>query len=327
MMPNRRIFLSTAAGIAAGAVLSSATASRAADDALPIVDCHQHLWDLTQFRLPWIEKGSPLDRNYVAKDYAAAAEGLNISQAVYMEVDVALDQKQAEADYLEKVCTGGKTVTKAAVVGGDLTNDQFAAYAKGLARSSVIKGVRQVLHPLPAGTCLSQTFVENVQLLGQLGLRFDLCIRPGELGDGLKLVERCAGTRFIVDHCGNADVKAWLPEERRGTKKPEHTVDGWKKDMAALAAKKNVICKISGIIARVPKEWSAEDLAPIVNHCLDSFGPERVIFGSDWPVCLLGATYRQWVTSLHEITASRPQVEQKKLLSENAIKFYGLHRV
>ncbi len=295
----------------------------AAADALPIVDCHQHLWDLTQFRLPWIEKGSLLDRNYVAEDYAAAAQGLNIAQAVYMEVDVALEQKKAEADYLKELCTSGKTLTKAAVVGGDLTSDKFADYAGSLGGISAIKGVRQVLHPLPRGTCLSKAYRDNVRLLGTLGLRFDLCIRPGELSDGLKLVEQCPDVRFIVDHCGNADVKAWLPEKRRGGK-PEHAVEEWKKDIAALAGKRNVICKISGIIARVSKEWSAEDLAPIVNHCLNSFGPDRVIFGSDWPVCLLGATYRQWVTALKEIIADRPLSEQKKLLSENAIAFYKL---
>ncbi len=324
-MHQRRTFLGAAAGASLGALLPSvAWAARAEVESLPVVDCHQHLWDLTQFRLPWIEKGSLLDRNYVTKDYEAAAEGLNIAQAVYMEVDVALDQKQAEADYLNELCISGKTVTKAAVVGGDLSKEAFAAYARPLARSTAIKGVRQVLHGLPRGACLSPTFVENVQLLGKLGLCFDLCIRPAELADGVKLVEQCPDTRFILDHCGNADVKAWLSEKRRGKDAPEHTIDGWKKDIAALATKKNIICKISGIIARVPKEWSAEDLAPIVNHCLDSFGPDRVIFGSDWPVCLMGATYRQWVTSLKEIISPRPLAEQKKLLSENAIKFYGL---
>jgi predicted TIM-barrel fold metal-dependent hydrolase len=321
-MHNRRTFLTATASAAALAL--SSTACSAAAEALPIVDCHQHLWDLKQFRLPWIEKGSLLDRNYVSQDYDEAAKGLNIAQAVYMEVDVALDQKQAEADYLEKLCAGGKTVTKAAVVGGDLSKEAFADYATPLAKSKAIKGVRQVLHGLPRGACLAPTFVENVKLLGKLGLCFDLCIRPGELADGLKLVEQCPETRFILDHCGNADVKAWLPESRRGNDKPEHGVDAWKKDIVALAGKKNVIGKISGIIARVPKEWSASDLAPIVNHCLDSFGPDRVIFGSDWPVCLMGATYRQWVTSLKEIISSRPQAEQKKLLSENAIAFYRL---
>jgi predicted TIM-barrel fold metal-dependent hydrolase len=323
---DRRTFLKAAA--AAGLSAAIATASpeaHAADDALPIVDCHQHLWDLTQFRLPWIEKGSLLDRNYVTEDYLQAAKGLNIAQAVYMEVDVAPDQKKAEADYLVELCRGGKTPTRAAVVGGELTSDKFADYITPYRGNPFIKGVRQVIHSpsLKAGTCLSPTFVSNVQLLGKLGLSFDLCPRPAELSDGVKLVDKCPETRFIVDHCGNADVKAWLGEKRRGGQAPGHEVDAWKKDIAALADRKNVIGKISGIIARVPKEWSADDLAPIVNHCLDSFGPDRVIFGSDWPVCLLGASYRQWVTTLKEIISSRPADEQKKLLSENAIKFYA----
>lgn len=325
-MHHRRTFLSVAAGTSLAAVLPSiAGQALAADDGLPIVDCHQHLWDLTKFRLPWIAKGSLLDRNYVSSDYDQAAKGLNIAQAVYMEVDVALDQKKAEAEYLEELCASKKTPTRAAVVGGDLTSDKFATYAKSLQGSKYIKGVRQVLHGQPRGACLSKTFRDNVQLLGQLGLCFDLCIRPGELADGLKLVEQCPETRFILDHCGNADVNAWLPKKRRGGQ-PDHTAEAWKKDIAALAAKKNIICKISGIIARVPKEWSADDLAPIVNHCLESFGPDRVIFGSDWPVCLMGASYRQWVTALKEIIAERPLEEQKKLLSENAITFYGLQQ-
>jgi L-fuconolactonase len=74
----------------------------------------------------------------------------------------------------------------------------------------------------------------------------------------------------------------------------------------------------------VPKEWSAEDLAPVVNHCLDSFGPDRVIFGSDWPVCLLGAPLKEWVAALRQIIAARPADEQTKLLTKNAIELYRL---
>ena len=73
-----------------------------------------------------------------------------------------------------------------------------------------------------------------------------------------------------------------------------------------------------------PKGWGTEALAPIINHCLDSFGPDRVIFGSDWPVCLMGASYKDWVTGLKAIIASRPVEQQKKLLADNAIKFYKL---
>jgi L-fuconolactonase len=138
------------------------------------------------------------------------------------------------------------------------------------------------------------------------------------------LADKCPETRLILDHCGNADPKAWLTAARRGDQKADHEVGAWKKEIEEIAKRKNTLCKISGIIARVTKEWSAEDLAPIVNHCLDSFGPDRVIFGSDWPVCLLGAPLKAWTDALRQIVASRPTGEQEKLFSGNAKKHYRL---
>jgi predicted TIM-barrel fold metal-dependent hydrolase len=92
--------------------------------------------------------------------------------------------------------------------------------------------------------------------------------------------------------------------------------------MAALADRDNVVCKISGIVARAPKNWTPAELAPIINYCLDRFGPNRVMFGGDWPVCKLGASYRQWVDGLKAVIADRPLVQQKKLLHDNAAAFY-----
>ena len=299
-----------------------------AADAIPIVDCHQHLWDLEKFKLPWIEPDTLLGRSYVMKDYLAAIEGTGIEHAVYMEVDVDPAQQQAEAEHLIEICKSGKAPTIAAVISGHPAADNFKDYITPLAKSPYIKGVRQVLHgaSTPAGNCLEKSFILGIQLLGELNLSFDLCMRAKELADGMKLAEQCPDTRFIVDHCGNADVKAFFKagDSRLGDAKSDHDAAAWKRDLDALATKKNVICKISGIIARVPKEWSAEDLAPIVNHCLGSFGPERVIFGSDWPVCLLGAPLKEWVAALRQIIGSRPQEEQQKLLSGNATAYYGL---
>jgi predicted TIM-barrel fold metal-dependent hydrolase len=85
-----------------------------------------------------------------------------------------------------------------------------------------------------------------------------------------------------------------------------------------------VICKISGIVARAPEQWGPEHLAPLINHCLDQFGPDRVVFGGDWPVCKLRATYRQWVTALKEVIAGRSEEDQKKLLHDNAVRLYSL---
>jgi predicted TIM-barrel fold metal-dependent hydrolase len=162
-----------------------------------------------------------------------------------------------------------------------------------------------------------------MHLLGERGLSFDLCMRPTELADGAKLAALCPNTRFIVDHCGNADPKAFRVTET-GDAKPSHTVNEWKAGIDRLAAQQNVIAKISGIIARLPAGGKAADLAPIVDYCLDAFGPDRVIFGSDWPVCLNGGSLRTWVDMLGTIIASRPAAEKTKLWSANAVRYYGL---
>jgi predicted TIM-barrel fold metal-dependent hydrolase len=295
---------------------------------LPIIDTHQHLWDLNKFRLPWLADAPALKRSYVTKDYLEAVAGLNITKSVYMEVDVTPEQQVEEAEHLIAICQDPKNLTVGAVISGRPGSDQFKKYITQFRGNKLIKGVRQVLHggSTPAGTCLAKPYVASVQLLGELGMSFDLCMRPTELADGAKLADQCPETRLIVDHCGNADPKAFSPGKQRAQdEKPTHEVDPWKRDIESLAKRPNVICKISGIVARARAQaWSAEDLAPIVNHCLDSFGPERVVFGSDWPVCTLVASLKEWVTALRAIIATRPVDEQRKLLSENARRFYAV---
>jgi predicted TIM-barrel fold metal-dependent hydrolase len=247
-----------------------------------------------------------------------------------MEVDVDPAQQQAEVDHLTEICQSGTVPTVAAVVSGRPASETFGKYIRQFRENRYVKGIRQVLHGggTPAGYCLEADFVRGIRQLGELGLSFDLCLRPGELADGAKLAEQCPDTRFILDHCGNADVKAFFKsgDSRLTDVKPDHRAEAWKRDIDLVAARKNVICKISGIVARVPKEWSAEDLAPVVNHCLDAFGPQRVVFGSDWPVCLMGSPLAEWVAALRQIIAERPAAEQRALLAENARRFYGLER-
>ena len=326
---SRRHFLAaTAAGAAAVTVsrnLSAASLQETA--AIPIVDTHQHLWDLSQVQPPWLT-GAPkiLSQSYGLAEYARATEGLNVVQAVYMEVDVSPEDHVKEADTLINICRTAKSPTIAAVISGRPGEASFAPYIRSYSKEKEIKGVRQVLHAESAkkGLCLEPQFVKSVQLLGELGLSFDLCMRPSELSDGLALAKKCPGTRFIVDHCGNASPNAFLPESARKDK-ASHDPQQWRDDIKSLAHQDNVICKISGVIASAPAGIPfAESLAPIVNHCLDSFGPDKVIFGGDWPVCLLGGSYKDWVMALRQIIADRPVADQKKLLHENAKKFYGL---
>jgi L-fuconolactonase len=325
-MINRRTFLALACATCTR-FESLAAQEPVVSGMQPIIDCHQHLWDLGKFKLPWVEPGTPLAKTFGLAEYAAATQGTGIAHAIYMEVDVDPTQQQAEADHLVEICKSGRAPTVAAVVSGRPASAGFAAYVRQFKDSPYIKGIRQVLHgaSTPPGFCLSDEFVRGMQLLGELNLSFDLCLRPKELADGARLAAKCPETRFILDHCGNADPKAFFKagDPRLAGSMPDHDADAWKRDIERIA-KQNVLCKISGIVARVPEEWSGADLAPIVDHCLDAFGPERVLFGSDWPVCTLGAPLKDWVSALREIISSRPAADQRALLWDNAVRTYGL---
>lgn len=313
----------------AGAALASTAAGRAlaADKPhMPIIDTHQHLWDLSKFTLAW-QAGAPeiLKHNYGFQEYREATQGLDV-RTVYMEVDVAPEQKVQEAQFVLSECARPEESRMlGAVIGGDPSKPGFEDYIKSLGENPALKGVRQVIHnpDIPAGYCLRDEFVRGVSFLGDRGLSFDLCMRPTELSDGRKLARKCPHTKFIVDHCGNADPKAFMKSPPAG-ETPTHRPRPWKADMEALAQCDNVLCKVSGIIARAPAGWTADDLAPIVNHCLDTFGPDRVVFGGDWPVCLLGGKLRQWIDALTAIISERPEADQRKLWSENAIREYRL---
>jgi predicted TIM-barrel fold metal-dependent hydrolase len=285
---------------------------------LPIVDTHEHLWDLTKFKLPWTKGNEKLGRSFVTRDYLEATQGLNVVKSVYMEVDVDPTQQVQEAEYVIDLCQRNDNPMVGAVISGRPASSDFAAYIKKFRESPYIKGVRQVLHGPsdPAGFCLNKQFVKSVQLLGELGMSFDLCLRSGELADGEKLVAQCPHTRFVVDHCGNMSVIETDPKPRQV----------WMDGMKALAQHDNVVCKISGIIVTANENWKAADLAPNMRFSMEIFGPDRRMFAGDWPVCTLRASFRQWVGALKEIVRemNMPLADQKKLFHDNAVKFYGL---
>jgi predicted TIM-barrel fold metal-dependent hydrolase len=285
---------------------------------LPIVDTHEHLWDLTKFNLPWTKGNEVLGRSFVTRDYLEATKGLNVVKSVYMEVDVDPAQQVQEAEYVIDLCRRDDNPMVAAVISGRPASGDFKAYIMKYKDSPYIKGVRQVLHgpSNPPGFCLDRQFVKSVQLLGELGMSFDLCLRSGELADGEMLVAQCPRTRFIVDHCGNMDVTV-------ADAKPRQV---WLDGMKALAQHDNVVCKISGIVVTAREDWKTADLAPNMVFSMETFGPDRRMFAGDWPVCTLRASYRQWVGALKEIVREMkmPPADQRKLFHDNAVRFYGL---
>ena len=332
MQASRRKFIRNLGVLTMGGIACCETTAVGAESGLaelPIVDTHEHLWDLSRFRLPWLKSGEPLCRSYVPKDYQEASAGLNIVKSVYMEVDMDPADEVAEAESVIAICRGRATPMRGAVIGGRPANERFRKYMLPFKGSPYIKGVRQILRSSAELRLLAapDDLVRGLRLLGEWGMCFDLCIPPTALADGARLIGRCPETRFVLDHCGNADPKVFRPGERSSDPhlRPTHDPEQWRRDMQQIARYKNVVCKISGIVSQlVPGKWTPDDLAPIVDHCLDTFGPERVMFAGDWPVCTQGASLRQWVEALKAIVTRRGLIDQRRLFHDNAVRFYGL---
>jgi L-fuconolactonase len=321
MAMNRRRFLERVSQAAVVTGLLSPLRCLGGPSSIPIVDTHQHLWDLTKFQLQWLSP--PLDRSFITKDYLEATQGLSVVKAVYMEVAVPPSQRLQEAQYVIDLCRQPGSVTCAAVIAGSPAEDGFEQYVMQFKGSPYIKGVRGSFSS-PQQMSDKQV-IRNLRLLGELGMRFDLNVSPASLAEAAQLVSECPDTRFVLDHCGNADPVAFFPAGRTLPRPAQHSPEQWKRDIGKLAAQGNVICKISGIVSRVPgTPLAAEDLAPIINHCLDAFGPDRAVFAGDWPVCLRGMPLRDWVGLLKAVVAHRSEPDQRKLFHDNAVKFYAL---
>lgn len=304
---NRREALVTLAALWA--------APAAGGSKMKVIDTHQHLWDLSRVRPPWVPETGPLAGDHRLREYWIEAEGLDIVGTVYMEVDVSPADHVAEAEFVLELGRRKGSRMLGAVIGGRPGEPGFAAYLDRFRGEPFVKGVRQILHvaATPRGFCLSDAFVAGVRELGRRHLRFDICVPWAGLPDAAELCRRCPDTRFILDHCGNGDPNGV-------------GLDEWKRGIDAVAARPNVDCKISGIVASAREGWKPADLAPIINHCAHAFGPDRIVWASDWPVCTMRASLRQWLTAAREVTSTWPEADRRKLFHDNAIRVYGLKR-
>ena len=277
-----------------------------------IVDTHQHLWDLDLFRYAWLQQLPDLNRSFRMNDYLAATNGLAIEKSVHLEADVDEPFMLEETMHLLRLADCSDNPLEGVVACGRPESKEFKAYVEKIAGHSKLRGIRRVLHTRPDDLGQSETFIENVCSLSGYGLSFDICVLARQLPIAIRLVSQCPDVTFILDHCG-------VPQVR------DKTLDPWRSLIREIAKFPNVFCKISGLIAYAdPNNWTAEDLRPYVDHAIECFGWDRVMFGSDWPVCTVSASYRQWVDVLLSLTRSAGEANQKKLFHDNAIRVYRL---
>jgi len=279
---------------------------------MQIVDTHQHLWDLDLFQYSWLKSVASLNHSFRMADYLRATEGLNVVKSVHLEADVDEAFMLGETVHLLKLAEQPDNPLAAIVACARPESKHFHAHLKQIAGHSRLKGIRRVLHTQPDHLGQDATFIENVGSLSEYGLSFDICVLARQLPVAINLASHCPRVTLILDHCGVPQVK-------------EKVLDPWRSHIAQLAKFQNVFCKISGIIAYAdPHRWTAEDLRPYVEHVIACFGWDRVLFGSDWPVCTLSASYRQWVDALSLITRDAGEANQQKLFHDNAVRVYRL---
>jgi predicted TIM-barrel fold metal-dependent hydrolase len=279
---------------------------------MKIVDAHQHLWDLDLFHYAWLKDLPVLNRSFRMDDYCDATKGRAIEKSVHLEADVDEPFMVDETKYVLRLADRGDNPLEGVVACGRPESKEFKTYLERILGHPKLKGIRRILHTQPDDLGQSETFIQNVNSLAGYGLSFDLCVLARQLPLAIRLVSRCPEVTFILDHCG-------VPQVR------EKILDPWRANIHAIAKFPNVFCKISGLVAYAdPREWTTEDLRPYIEHAIECFGWDRVMFGSDWPVCTLSASYQRWVDALVSLTRGAGEVNQKKLFRENAIRIYRL---
>ena len=279
---------------------------------MQIVDTHQHLWDLDLFRYSWLGSLPALNRSFRMSDYLAAAKELDVVKSVHLEADVDESYMLDETRHLLALGNQPDNPLEGIVACGRPESDDFKSYLDQIAGHPKLKGLRRVLHTQPDEVGQGVTFINNVAALSGYGLSFDLCVLARQIPIAIRLVSKCPDVVFILDHCG-------VPQVR------EKNLDPWRSYITEIAKFSNVSCKISGLVAYAdPQRWTTDDLRPFVEHAIASFGWDRVLFGSDWPVCTLSASYQQWVAALEEITREAGEVNQRKLFRDNALRVYRL---
>jgi predicted TIM-barrel fold metal-dependent hydrolase len=272
-----------------------------------ILDTHLHIIDQDRLRYPWLADVPALNRNFPLATYLAEAQPLGIGAALHMEVDVAETDQEAETDF---VLSLGAPVL-AAVASGRPEHADFPAYLDRIAAIPGLRGLRRILHTSPDEVGQAPIFAENLRRLAAHDLSFDLCVLARQLPIAVRLVRACPDVRFVLDHCGVPDIVAG-------------DFASWRGGITEIAALPNVVCKISGIVAYGGADWTVAGLRPYVEHCIAAFGWDRVVWGSDWPVCTLHADLTRWVKASRLLTSGCSEDERERLFHRNARRVYRL---
>jgi len=280
-----------------------------------MIDTHQHLIYPSLFRYSWAADVPALQGEFRIEEYRAASGGSEISGTIFMEVDVDADQSGQEAAFFCQLAEDSSNGILGVVAAARPEHSGFEKYLDSIAHPKLL-GIRRVLHTQPDELSQSSTFRENLRLLGQRGLPFDLCVLQRQLPLALDLAKACPENTFILDHCGVPDIAANDAPHGDGFL-------NWQCGIRSLAALPNLNGKISGLTAYAAEhQRTAVHLQPYVDTMLESFGPSRLVWGGDWPVVNLGSGLVDWCELTTSLLAGLTPAERDSVLCDTAQRVY-----
>jgi L-fuconolactonase len=279
-----------------------------------IVDAHLHVWDPDRLDYPWLGDVPALDRRFGPADLDLAGLGpdLTFAGAVFVEAGRRDGQALAEVEWVEGLATqwphllgvvAHASLERVADVDGEL---------RALIKHPLVRGVRRNIQDEPPGFAVGADHVAGMRRLADHDLPADLCVRHHQLPEVIDLVGQVREVTFVLDHLGKPDVRAGR-------------LDPWREHISRLAAYPNVYCKLSGLATEADhRAWRDDEVAPYLAHALAEFGPDRCMFGGDWPVATLATGYARWVSVVRAALGDRTEADRAAVLAGTAARVYRL---
>ena len=275
------------------------------------IDAHQHYWEPRRGDYEWMPEGDPvLDRRYGPADLAPALARHGIARTVVVQGAATVE----ETEYMLGIADATETV--AAVVGWvDFEKPDHRRHLERLARHPKLAGIRPMIQDIPDVDWMLRADVQwAYRAVIDLDLTFDALGFPPHLDNFLTIFGRYPDLRVVIDHC----MKPRIRDHSAGA------FDVWAGRMSRFANETGAFCKLSGLVTEANEDWTAEDLRPYAEHVLSAFGPERVMWGSDWPVCRLRASYDAWYETAAALTAHLDEAAREAIFGGTAARFYRL---
>jgi L-fuconolactonase len=270
------------------------------------LDSHQHFWRYDAVQYPWIPANSPLQRDWLPADLEREQSKVGLDGAIAVQARQTLE----ESRWLLELARDNLRIR--GVVGWvDLRSDRVEEQLAGFAPDPKFVGVRHIVQDEPDDDFMLQPeFIRGISKLKQFNLAYDILIFPKQIPAAIRLVRKFPGQRFVLDHIAKPFIRAGV-------------FDPWASQIAELATAPNVWCKVSGMVTEADHAaWKPSDFKSCLDHVFKVFGVERLMFGSDWPVCLLAGSYERVFRLAQDYLAPFSPGARAKFFGENCARFY-----